>query len=204
MEIIRGIIRKTINKSHIQVNINKLLEYLRSLEKFNPRNLWANNEICCGDSKTIFELLDDIWHFYSNKNFENKSKKNSILKENKFLPSDINYNSNSHFMSNPIQREHSVNFKSINSNNHLMNERKNKNRDNSLNSISILNNSNKNNFNKVNKIKDMNAFSPINKHGDRESKFYQHTNIDLFNVLIGEDDKVSNKASNKNLINGTY
>jgi hypothetical protein len=64
-------------KSHIQVNINKVLEYLRGIGKFNTRHLWSNNEIAAADMIVVWELLDDIWHFYShkvNKTITNNSK----------------------------------------------------------------------------------------------------------------------------------
>jgi hypothetical protein len=66
--MIKGIIRKTVTKSHVQVNINKVLEYLRSYDKFNTQNLWCNNEIAKGDAKVIWSLLDDIWNYYTCKN----------------------------------------------------------------------------------------------------------------------------------------
>ena len=70
-EIIKGIIRKTKTKSDIQVNINKVLEYLRSIERFSSRHLWNNTEIARGDRKIIWELLEDICNYYS-KNFSKK------------------------------------------------------------------------------------------------------------------------------------
>ena len=63
-ETIKGITRKTKTKSHIQVNINKVLEYLRSKEKFNSHHLWNCNEIAIGNKKVIWELLEDIMNFY--------------------------------------------------------------------------------------------------------------------------------------------
>ena len=63
-ETIKGITRKTKTKSHIQVNINKVLEYLRSKEKFNSSHLWNGNEIAIGNKKIIWELLEDIMNFY--------------------------------------------------------------------------------------------------------------------------------------------
>jgi hypothetical protein len=79
-----------LNKSHIQVNINKLLDYLRSLGKFNARHLWSNTEICCADSKTIWELLDDIWLFYSNKKTDFKREKSKSSIETNNFNSELN------------------------------------------------------------------------------------------------------------------
>ena len=63
-EAIKGIIRKTKTKSHIQVNINKVLDYLRGIEKFRCRHFWSGNEIAVGNKKVIWELLEDIMNFY--------------------------------------------------------------------------------------------------------------------------------------------
>lgn len=59
------------------MNINKVLEHLRGIGKINSRHLWSNNEIASGEEKTVWELLDDIWHYYSNKN---SNIKNQIAK----------------------------------------------------------------------------------------------------------------------------
>ena len=66
-EILKGIIRKTSTRSQIQVNINKVMDYLRTLEKFPSRHLWNNVEISKGNSLVIWQLLDDIYNFYGNK-----------------------------------------------------------------------------------------------------------------------------------------
>lgn len=67
-EKIKGIIRKTITRSQIQVNINKVLDYLRSIEKFSSQHLWSGSEIAKGDRKVIWELLDDLCSFYGKQN----------------------------------------------------------------------------------------------------------------------------------------
>lgn len=190
MESIKGIIRKTLNKSHIQVNINKLLDYLRSLEKFNARNLWSNNEICSGDSKTIFDLLDDIWNFYSNKNFDKVIRSKSKFKENNSFSSLKINNTNFQPAKNNIVMKD-------NSNSYYNSVKEIKRRDNSTNSISLNNYSQKKSLKDTEKIKDMNIFSPISKHNEeRESKnVYQNTNSDILNCLIGENDsKLNNKC----------
>ncbi len=100
-EIIKGIIRKTKTKSDIQVNINKVLEYLRSIERFSSRHLWNNTEIARGDRKIIWELLEDICNYYS-RNFSknriiNRSKsslQNRIHSFNKFTSKNFNTKSN--------------------------------------------------------------------------------------------------------------
>lgn len=75
------------------MNINKVLEHLRTIGKFNTRHLWSSNEIACAHPRVIWEFLDDIWHFYSNKN--NLIKKDFLKRKNKkedFSPSNMNIN----------------------------------------------------------------------------------------------------------------
>ena len=67
-EKIKGIIRKTTTRSQIQVNINKVLDYLRSIEKFSSHHLWSGSEIAKGDRKVIWELLDELCSFYGKQN----------------------------------------------------------------------------------------------------------------------------------------
>ena len=64
-ERIKGIIRKTTTRSQIQVNINKVLFYLRSIEKFSSKHLWSGNEIAKGNKNVIWELLNDIFIYYA-------------------------------------------------------------------------------------------------------------------------------------------
>ena len=81
-EILKGIIRKTSTKSQIQVNINKVMDYLRSLEKFPSRHLWNNQEILKGNSLVIWQLLDDIYNFYGNKVTFNRRHQKMSCKKN--------------------------------------------------------------------------------------------------------------------------
>ena len=78
-EIMKAIIRRTSTRSHIQVNINKVLEYLRTIEKFPSRHLWDNIEISKGNNLIIWELLDDIYNFYGNKKTFKKKREKIIL-----------------------------------------------------------------------------------------------------------------------------
>ena len=94
-EILKGIIRKTSTRSHIQVNVNKVLEYLRSLEKFPSRHLWNNIEISKGNSLVIWELLDDIYNYYGNKiKFKRIKKKNNKNNLNKTFTQEKRLNNN--------------------------------------------------------------------------------------------------------------
>ena len=46
----------------------------------NPRHLWETNLIAAGDHKVIWELLHDLWAFYTSKH--NKVAENKIKKSN--------------------------------------------------------------------------------------------------------------------------
>ena len=81
-EIIKGIIRRTSSRSHIQVNINKAMEHLRTIEKFPSRHLWDNLEISKGNNLIIWELLDDIYNFYGNKKTFKKKMKKTLSNNN--------------------------------------------------------------------------------------------------------------------------
>lgn len=184
MESIKGIIRKTTSRSHIQINVNKLLDYLRSLEKFNPRNLWSNNEICAGDPKTVFELLDDIWSFYSNKvSFDKPNRGKSKFRDNSLSSVNIN-NSDYKAIKNNIDNKDYSNSKNFINKDHQIIE-------NSINSISLNpNNSKKKSIKEIDKRKEIIVFSPISKHDeDKESKnMYQNTNSDILKFLNGDND----------------
>ena len=77
--MLKGIHKKTVNRSQKLVNINKALEFLRKNEKMNPKHLWETNLISAGDHKVIWELLHDIWTFYNSKS---KLSDNKIKKSN--------------------------------------------------------------------------------------------------------------------------
>lgn len=152
--------------------------------------MWSNNEICSGDSKIVFELLDDIWHFYSNKNFDNIIRSKSKLKESSFSSCNIN-DTNFQPVKNNLQiKENSNSYNKI--------TKDNKRKENSANSISLNNNCQKRGSKHLG-IKNMNIFSPICKHDEeRENKnIYQNTNSDILNCFIVENDL---KLNNKNLI----
>lgn len=124
-------------------------------------------------------MLDDIWHFYSNKNFDKINKSKSKFKNNSFSSYNINKS----------------NFKPTRN---KIDSKDNGRKENSVNSISLNKHTQKKVLKEMNKIKEMNVFSPISKHDEeRENKnIYQNTNSDILNCLIGENDLRSN---NKNL-----
>lgn len=140
-EAIKGIIRKTNNKSHIQVNVNKFLEYLRTLGKFNQRHLWSNDEICAGDRYTVWGLLEDIMNYYSKRTTDKFS--NLPIKQKIRNSPEKSFNENFSLLQ----------YSSLTSNNNS----------NRLN----YNNTYKNDSNRIG-FKELNAFSPINRIDDTE------------------------------------
>ena len=185
-EIIKGIIRRTNTRSQIQVNINKALEYLRTIEKFPTRNLWNNIEISKGNSLIIWQLLDDIYNFYGNKiNF--KKKKKGFNNNNDTINSDNNYLNKTFTRERPKSKNK---LENININNNL-------NKDEiyyeKINSLNISKNNTNNNFNKKNK----NALSENrNNYNNNYSRFNHKTDEYSLNIQKRKkilDDKLFDK-----------
>ena len=65
--IIKGIARHPLNQTQIKANINKVLGYLESNEKFSSKYLWSANEIIAGEVGVIWGLLYDIYVYYHTK-----------------------------------------------------------------------------------------------------------------------------------------
>ena len=66
-EVIRGINRSSKSRSQVNSNYLKVLEYLRSFEKANPRYLQAQEYLIEGNEEVFWGFLDDIWHLYNKK-----------------------------------------------------------------------------------------------------------------------------------------
>lgn len=80
-ETIHGINRVIRKETQIKANIRKVLEHLRKKDAFASRHLWSSDSIRNGDSKVIWEFLEDIWLFYPNKVQKAKSFRNIFIKE---------------------------------------------------------------------------------------------------------------------------
>jgi hypothetical protein len=94
---------------------------LRSIGKFNTRHLWCNNEIAKSDQKVIWELLDDIWHYYTSKNIltnDAKIKKTQSLKNINILKTKeiINNSSDDIHTPEPENSKYVENYYSLNKN----------------------------------------------------------------------------------------
>lgn len=66
-EVIRGVERNPRNRTQALANINKVLEYLRSLPKMNARYLWSGKSIIDCDELVVWGLLEDIKGLYAKK-----------------------------------------------------------------------------------------------------------------------------------------
>ena len=88
---IEGIFRKINSKEDAFMNINKALDYLKTLEKFPKRHVLSNELIFEIDEQTIWELLYDLYIYYSNKmsyrkkKDENNNNNNQNKKDNNLL-----------------------------------------------------------------------------------------------------------------------
>ena len=87
---IKGIIRNPISQPQAKANLNKMFNYLYSLEKFNSKYLWNINEIIQGSNNVIWGLLYDLYVYYTKEKayFVNKLSK-SKEKFNKSKYSNI-------------------------------------------------------------------------------------------------------------------
>ena len=73
----KGIVRKSSYISTKTANVIKCLEFLRKIEKVNPRHLYSVENIVNGDKMVIWEILFDIWSYYAKeKNGNTLYKKN--------------------------------------------------------------------------------------------------------------------------------
>ena len=184
-EILKGIIRKTSTRSQIQVNINKVLEYLRSLEKFPSRHLWNNIEISKGNSLIIWELLDDIYNYYGNKikfyrrkinNNKNKLNKTFTKEKNNYNSLDNNkgdFNFNNFYSNTPLKNSK---LAPININNEELNNKNNF----SKYTHTPLINKNKNIEDKINNNNFNNKTFEINKNNVNKKIYNKYNNKKIF------------------------
>lgn len=85
------------NQTKKNLNITKILEYLRQFEKFNSRHLFSSNKIIKGSPVEIYELIADIHDYYCKSYIPSKTKeKKRIQKINSLDFEDENniYNTN--------------------------------------------------------------------------------------------------------------
>ena len=86
---IDGVIKKIKSKEEALININKALDYLKKVDKFPKRHVSSNELIFEIDDKAIWELLYDLYEYYSNKM---GYKKNNNEKKNEY--NNLNYLNN--------------------------------------------------------------------------------------------------------------
>ena len=86
---IDGVIKEIKSKEEALININKALDYLKKVDKFPKRHVSSNELIFEIDDKAIWELLYDLYEYYSNKM---GYKKNNNEKKNEY--NDLNYINN--------------------------------------------------------------------------------------------------------------
>ena len=232
-EILKGIIRRTNTRSQIQVNINKALEYLRTIEKFPSRNLWNNIEISKGNSVVIWQLLDDIYNFYANKNtFKRRYKKGlnnnmnrTFTRDNTDNPNKLNQlDINDNHYNNDILSKNinSLNrMKDTNNNNIFQNANTNIN-NNLINHVNQNNYFSKNtytpeeyktNIQKRRKILEDNLYKENNEINNNENFIYdnskklskrgKNSNNNLNNINVNNPYRLTNESSNRNNLNHT-
>ncbi len=92
---------------------------MRGIGKFNNRHLWSNTEIAKAEPKVIWELLDDIWHYYTSKNIpsnEAKIKKSQSFKniKAKEIKTNLNNSSDDIHTPKPEHNKYVENYYSVN------------------------------------------------------------------------------------------
>ena len=214
-ETIKGIIRRTNTRSQIQVNINKVLEYLRTIEKFPTRNLWNNIEISKGNNLIIWQLLDDIYNFYGNKiNFKKKkkgfnnntmdSRDNNVFNrtftreepKSKNKLQDINMNFNNNIFNNDetfFEKINSLNNSKNNTNNYF--HKKNRNNFNENKDI-YTNNFSKNTYTPDNYSSNIQKRKKI-----LDDKLFERQNEIDNNYIYDNSKKLSKRGKSNNNIN---
>jgi len=145
------------NQTKKNLNVTRVLEYLRQFEKFNSRHLFSANKIVKGSPEEIYELIIDIHNYYCKSYLPSKSKERKrIQKINSFDFDHENYNyptndkitSNQEtlrvFMKNNSQGKDS-NCMKFNKNSNFMNRVNSKKNEDNSNPAAIIKNYNYNN-----------------------------------------------------------
>jgi len=66
-KVIKGINRNTKKDSYINANYKKIFGFLKKIEKFNPRYLYAGSYLKEKNHDVFWGFLDDLWCYYHNK-----------------------------------------------------------------------------------------------------------------------------------------
>ena len=80
--VISGVFRKINTRSQSLVNIKKALEHLKKIGKFPLKHLWKEENINQGDEKVIWELLYDLYKYYSKITGYKSNYRNQLINEN--------------------------------------------------------------------------------------------------------------------------
>ena len=87
----KEIFRNITSKEEALININKALDYLKNIDDFPKRHVLDNELIFEIDDKAIWELLYDLYKYYSRKIKKVKNENNNILKKLNYI-TDLNKN----------------------------------------------------------------------------------------------------------------
>ena len=80
--LIKGVFRKITTRSQCLVNIKKALEHLKQIGKFPLKHLWHAESISEGDEKVIWEILYDLYKYYSKISGYRTNYRNQLINEN--------------------------------------------------------------------------------------------------------------------------
>ena len=122
---IDGIIRKISSEEEALININKALDYLKKLSKFPKRHVSDNELIFEIDDKVIWELLYDLYNYYTKEEDRKKFREEKIQNQNKRNSLKNNEN-NSLYLKNEKYSYHITDLNNLNNNKDFNINNKNK------------------------------------------------------------------------------
>lgn len=215
---IKGIIRNPISQPQAKANLNKMFNYLNSLEKFNSEYLWNINEIIQGSNNVIWGLLYDLYVYYTkekayfvNKLSKSKEKfnksKHSNIKQSFNKPQPLININEEHFKHQSFSPPSSNTKLNINQLNHITNT----NEENDMLMVYLRNqfplsqnNSNYYSTNNSNRIRHRSArlIKNNNNNIDFSYKVPNKTNNNSKNTIYhrNETNSFNNHSSNKTSI----
>ena len=211
---IKGIFRKISSKEYAIMNINKALDYLKTLEDFPKRHLSNNELIFEIDDQTIWELLYDLYKYYTNKmgyikinnekNINQNNINNNLFNINLKLSRNKNRNftERRHNFYNINEKYDDNNTKKINSQKNYNENQNNKRFNNSYRSNSLYN-SNDNYNNNI--YKNILFKSNYNNDNEKDNNIKIQNDFNLKKMDIYQQNNLSDRfGEHKNFKKGYF
>ena len=186
-EKIKGIVNPAIKENQKMINITKVLNYLKTIEKFNKQYLFDSEKFKNNDFDAVIGLLSDIKIFYQKKRFKRKYSNTKKVKSPTILEINESYDNFN------LVRKHNNFFNKYNTSKNINTSLRNINHN-----IRLI----KNNYHKT---KNNNSFSIIytdpnfSYDSDYEMKYtFLHNTLKDWLISIGLDSELVNKLDFNN------